>query len=174
MIGDILLFGWVLTILAALSTILMYVSKWKRDHIVFPLQGSLATDVPYIQLNIQGYPLNMIVDTGAATSIIKRNTLADMLNAEGFLYSFTNKGYNLVGVEGVEMNNPVYLLPFSDQDNAICEEFAVFDTDCIANFNDLCNVEIHGILGSSFFANYDCVIDYRNHMLTVKHEKKKA
>ena len=140
MITYILLILWALFIVAVLTVLFQKISA-------FEFKDFEETEIPYITMDIQGNMFNMIVDTGCAVSMLN----IPAINKCELLYQKTNKEVSLAA-----------LTDDSLESKAINVKFNIGK-----NFNKWHNIEIHGLLGSSFFDKNNCKIDYGNHSLTI-------
>ena len=124
-------------------------------------QNFHKTDIPYITLDVQGKPLNMIVDTGCGMSIISKDAVDNIDVQE------SPRKVALSALTADSMNPKVVVIPVNIDGKQIYEDFAVYEGSDIANFQKLYGITIHGLLGNEFFQNTDCHIDYSNHTVTM-------
>ena len=125
-------------------------------------QNFHKTDIPYITIDVQGKPLNMIVDTGCGMSLITKDAV------KGLSVEKSPRKVGLSALTSDAIVPDVVVIPITIDGKQVCEDFAVYDEDDIANFQKLYGITIHGLLGNEFFQITDCVIDYSTH--TVKME----
>lgn len=123
-------------------------------------QNFHKTDIPYITIEVQGKLLNMIVDTGCGMSIISKD-VASQLSVEE-----SPRQVSLSALTPDSLSPKVVVIPVSIDGREILEDFALYDSDDIANFRALYGITIHGILGNEFFQSTDCNIDYNKHTVT--------
>lgn len=160
MIGYVLLSLWALFIIVCLVEIAKKI-VWKRR--VFEFQNYNDVDIPFVTLNIQGNLMNMIVDTGCGVSILNE---AAIKNCE-LLYRNSDRKVSLSAMtdESVEMG--AKKISFNIGKKEVTEDFFIHNVSDFGNFNSMYGIECHGLLGSSFFNNYNCKIDFKKHTLTV-------
>jgi len=132
-----------------------------QGHRVFPFQNYDKTDIPYITIDIQGYSLNMLVDTGAGVSIISKEVLGVLS------YTESSRRVNVSAITEDSIPAEMVTIPFSIGKKQFSEDFIVYDKQNIANFQVLYGITIHGLLGNEFLENTGCKIDYKNHSITL-------
>lgn len=160
MIGYVLLSLWALFIIVCLVEIAKKI-VWKRR--IFEFQEFDNVDIPFVTINIQGNLMNMIVDTGCGVSMLSESAIKDC----ELLYRNSDRKVSLSAVtnESVEMN--AKKISFNIGKKEVTEDFFIHSADDFGNFRAQYGIECHGLLGSSFFNNYNCKIDYKKHTLTV-------
>ena len=125
-------------------------------------QNFHKTDIPYITLDVQGIPLNLIVDTGCGISIISRQA------AKKLSFEESPRKISLSALTSDSLKEPaVVVIPITVDNRQVYEDFVVYDNNDIANFQSNYGITIHGLLGNEFFQNTDCKIDYNNHTVTM-------
>lgn len=128
-------------------------------HYLF--QDFSKTDVPYIHLDIQGQTLNMLVDTGCAVSIIRKDVVDELQHEK------SPRKISLESLTPDSLATEVVSIPFKIGTQEVKEDFAVYDEKDIANFGILYGVDLHGILGGEFLQKTNCKIDYKKNILIV-------
>lgn len=112
-------------------------------------------DLPIITFMVGEKKLNFILDTGASYSLIDSNILCDIehekLNVESTVYGINGKeqdaGFARIALKYKEVN-------YSD-------EFQIVDLQApFSMLKEEHGVNLHGMLGSSFFQKYKYVIDF--------------
>ena len=124
-------------------------------------QNFHKVDVPYITVDVQGVPLNMIVDTGCGISLISRSVL------KSIPYEKSPRHINLSALTTDSVESGAVVIPVTVDDKVVKGDFGIIDEDDIANFQKFYGITIHGLLGSEFFQETDCVIDYNAHTVTL-------
>lgn len=122
-----------------------------------------VTEIPYITMDIQGNLFNMVVDTGCAVSLLN----VPSLKGCELLYKDINKAIDLSAVTSDKIEARGINIKFDIGKKEISEDFYLQNHEDFANFNKMHGITIHGLLGSSFFHNNNCRINYKNHQLEV-------
>lgn len=156
MITYILLILWALFIVAVLTILFQKISA-------FEFKDFEDTEIPYITMDIQGNMFNMIVDTGCAVSMLN----IPAINKCELLYQKTDKEVSLAALTDDSLESKAINVKFNIGKKEVSEDFYLQNHEDFANFNKWHNIEIHGLLGSSFFDKNNCKIDYGNHSLTI-------
>lgn len=120
------------------------------------------TEIPYITLDVQGKPLNMIVDSGCAVCLINKPAL------EGLEYEDSGMAIALSALTSDHVDSTSVKISIKIGGKTIGEDFFIQDLEDMGNFKKMHGIEIHGLLGSHFFDTYNCSIDYKKHCLIVK------
>lgn len=160
MITNILLLLWILFLLATPAVVLYNKYCLKTS---FAFQNFKITEIPYIVLDIQGNQLNMIVDTGCGISMINQQTIEEY----NLLCTDSGKSVSLSAVTSDQITANAVTIEFNIGNNEFKEDFFVHNTEDFGNFQAMHGIKIHGLLGSSFFDNYNCKIDYKKHSLII-------
>lgn len=158
MIINIIVFLWLLFVLAALG-IAIYNLKYGRQLFLF--QNYAKVDIPYIIIGIQGHPLNMIVDTGAAVSIICENALQNLS------FEPCQRSVQLNALTNESVPARMVTIPLTLKSSTLEEDFVVHPTEDLADFGHMHGITIHGILGNEFLERTGCRIDYKKHTVTL-------
>ena len=158
--NKLLVLIWVSFVILILLTIL-WKTYVKGTQYGFQKYGPI--DIPYVILNIQGHSLNMIVDSGCGTSILNKPAI-DKFN---LTYEKLNKGYSLSALTEESVNAGCILVEYKLNEENVVDEFSVYDTPDFGNFIQMYGIEIHGLLGTSFFDAHKCTIDFKEHCLII-------
>lgn len=158
MIPYIILSLWALFIVAVLIG-----AQKARKCTNFDFQNFGVTDIPYITLNIQGNLMNMIVDTGCGISMLVVPALKEM----ELLYKKSSKRVALSAITNDKVNAGAITVDFNIGKKKVTEDFYLQDYEDFGNFQKMYGITVHGLLGTSFFDNNNCRIDYKNHRLIV-------
>lgn len=132
----------------------IFIKKPKYDKISFKESLDL-TNVPIITFENNGRKLNFLLDTGSNRSLINAREL------ETCDYRDDNSYNKLVGIDGIERTVFNVHLPLKYKTSEYKELFQVTD---ISNLCDDAKretgVNLHGILGNTFFIKYKYIIDF--------------
>ena len=158
--NKLLVLIWVSFVILILLTIL-WKTYVKGTQYGFQKYGPI--DIPYVILNIQGHSLNMIVDSGCGTSILNKPAI-DKFN---LAYKKLNKGYALSALTEESINADCILVEYKLNEENVVDEFSVYNTPDFGNFIQMYGIEIHGLLGTSFFDAHKCTIDFKEHCLII-------
>ena len=150
---SILIFLWIAFILLFLS----YVARrFVHKSILYPFNNWDTIDTPYITLNIQEHDFNMIVDSGASVSIIRRDFIKN-LN-----YELSPRVIKMIALTDDGVNSDTITVPINVNGNEIKNDFVIYDGSDIANFEVKHGITIHGILGVEFFRKTGGIVDFTN------------
>lgn len=160
MITIVLILLWVLLMVAVL------IALYRRVYCsnVYEFKDYEKTEIPYVTVDIQGNPMNMVVDTGCAVSLLN---IPSISNCE-LLYRKSNNQVTLSAVTSEGLNAGGILVDFVIGKKKVTEEFFLHDTEDFANFNRMHGIHLHGLLGCSFFEKNNCSVDFKKHRLIVK------
>lgn len=129
---------------------------------VLKFQNFHKTDIPYITINVQDKPLNMIVDTGCGLSLIHKKVV-DTLKVEK-----SPRKISISALTDDSLSPEVVVIPITIDDTEVKEDFGIYNgPEDMANFQSLYGITIHGILGTEFFEKTNCRIDYKKHCLII-------
>lgn len=157
---NILFLVWLLFLLVVLAHLI----KLRLDYGAYPFQNYGEVDIPYITLDIQGNLFNMIVDTGCGVSIINEPALN---GCDELLYKESKKKVSLSAITSDSVESKGITVSFNIGKKTVTEDFFIHNTEDFGNFSKLYGIEIHGLLGSSFFDANNCKIDYKKHCLII-------
>lgn len=164
MITNIIIILWIAFILYLVYVLLnsIYIKNKKANNYMnnLPFQY-VYTDIPFITLNIQGKKYNMIVDSGAAVSIISESVL------ESLSYEESDKKYDLVAMTEEAVPSNVVIIPITVNGKEIREEFVRHPAEDIACYKSRYGVVIHGLLSYNFLKKAGCKIDFENKKFVV-------
>ena len=152
MICNILIFVGIILLLIALS----YIAKQHINSTAnYSFQSWEKSDLPFINIDVQGHSLNMITDSAAAVSIIRKEILKD-LN-----YEPSSRSVNLAALTDESVNSEVVAIPININGKEIKTDFVVYDSDDIACFRKH-GIIMDGLLGVEFFKATKGFIDFKN------------
>ena len=158
MITNIIFILWFVFIIMLLSAI---ARKLVNKSCILPFQNYDDTDIPYITLEIQGFQLNFLVDTGCGVSIILNSVL------QNIEYTESSRKVQLEALTSDSLHAGMVTIPININGKHIEEDFVLYDKQDIANFNVHYGITIHGILGNEFLDKTGCQIDYKNHIVVI-------
>lgn len=158
MMTDIIIFLWTVFLIITIC-ILIRNNYNKREKYYF--QNYTAVEIPYITIDVQGQPLNFIVDSGAAVSMITQRTLGHIS------YEPSPRKIEISATTNESIPANTVTIPITIKGNTIKEDFIVHSTDDLANFMVMHGIEAHGILGNEFFEKTKCRIDFKNHVVII-------
>jgi hypothetical protein len=152
MIYDIIiLLGIVLFLLIA-----SYIARrYMNNTADYSFQSWEKSDLPFITLDVQGHSLNMITDSAAAVSIIRKDVLKN-LN-----YEESSRSVNLAALTDESVNSEVVAIPININGKEVKTDFVVYDSDDIACFKRH-GIIMDGLLGVEFFKATKGLIDFKN------------
>ena len=113
------------------------------------------TELPIVTFRNNDKKFNFLLDTGATNSVINKSVLTDMVSSP------TGKKDTIYGSDGHREEVDIVSIGISYKDNTFDEEFYAKDLDAaFGNLKVSHGVNLHGILGNSFFQRYRYVIDF--------------
>ena len=138
----------------------IYWEDWRKVEIPFQYINDLI--IVEIRLNNSSFPLKFIFDTGAEHTILTKVEFAHLLGMR-----YTRK-FTIMGAD-MKTELHAYLIQNVnlklDKLYSPREAILVLEEDYF-RFEELVGVEIHGILGASFFRQFVIEIDYLNEKIT--------
>ena len=112
------------------------------------------TGLPIVSFTQNDKHFEFIIDTGAEYSIVNSNSLKDLcyveLDESGVIY----------GIEGNKKETSSIGVVLYIDNYEFTEVFQIVDVSGIDMINKLHNINVVGILGSTFLARYKFIIDY--------------
>ena len=152
MMCNILIFLGVVVVLILLA----YIARKHVDKTAkYSFQSWEKSDLPFISIDVQGHLLNMITDSAAAVSIIRKDSL------QGLQYEPSSRSVNLAALTDESVNSSVVAIPISVNGKEIKTDFVVYDSDDIACFRKH-GIIMDGLLGVEFFKATKGMIDFQN------------
>lgn len=119
----------------------------------YDFQSWEKADLPYITIDVQGHPLNMVTDSAAAISIIRREVLSNLE------YEQSTRKINLAALTDESLHSEVVTIPIHVNGKEIKTDFVVYDGDDIADFRRQ-GITMDGILGVEFFKVAKGIVDF--------------
>lgn len=110
--------------------------------------------LPIVKLTNNGQTFNFLIDTGASLSIIDSEVLSKLkyasLSTQGNAYGIDG---NIIEVNYVRMN-------LAHEKAGFIEDFQVMRLNAFDNLKKTNNIDLAGILGSSFLKRYNFIINF--------------
>ena len=121
----------------------------------YSFQSWEKSDLPFITIDVQGHKLNMITDSAAAVSIIRKDVLKNIS------YEPNSRSINLAALTDESVSSEVVAIPININGKEVKTDFVVYDSDDIACFKKH-GIIIDGLLGVEFFKATKGRIDFQN------------
>lgn len=115
------------------------------------------TDLPIITFYNNGRKLNFILDTGSNRSVLNIRELGNCV------YQKLNSTNELLGMDGIprEVENISLILSYNKREYA--EVFQAVDiSSALDSYKKESGVNVHGILGNTFFLKYRYILDFND------------
>jgi hypothetical protein len=149
---DILIFFGIALVFIALSFI---AKRYMNSTAKYSFQSWEKSDLPFITIDVQGHKLNMITDSAAAVSIIRKDVLKNLT------YDRSSRSVNLAALTDESVNSEVVAIPININGKEVKTDFVVYDSDDIACFKRH-GIIMDGLLGVEFFKATKGMIDFQN------------
>ena len=149
---DILIFFGIALVFVALFFI---VKRYMNSTAKYSFQSWEKSDLPFITIDVQGHKLNMITDSAAAVSIIRKDVLKNLT------YDRSSRSVNLAALTDESVNSEVVAIPININGKEVKTDFVVYDSDDIACFKKH-GIIMDGLLGVEFFKATKGMIDFQN------------
>jgi len=149
---DILIFFGIALVFIALSFI---AKRYMNSTAKYSFQSWEKSDLPFINIDVQGHSLNMITDSAAAVSIIRKDVLKNLT------YDRSSRSVNLAALTDESVNSEVVAIPITINGKEVKTDFVVYDSDDIACFKRH-GIIMDGLLGVEFFKATKGMIDFQN------------
>ena len=138
---------------AALALFAYLCVKAANKSLKYPFQSWEKSDLPFITIDVQGHSLNMITDSAAAVSVIRRDVL------ENLTYEPNSRNVNLASISGDGVKSEVVAIPINIKGKEIKTDFVVYDGNDIAGFRRH-GIIMDGILGVEFLKKTGGIVDF--------------
>ena len=149
---DILIFFGIALVFIVLSFI---AKRYMNSTAKYSFQSWEKSDLPFINIDVQGHSLNMITDSAAAVSIIRKDVLKNLT------YDRSSRSVNLAALTDESVNSEVVAIPITINGKEVKTDFVVYDSDDIACFKRH-GIIMDGLLGVEFFKATKGLIDFKN------------
>ena len=147
---------WLIIVIYAVTTLTRFFLN-RGKMLEFQSYGKI--DLPYVVIDIQGIPLNMIVDTGGGVSVLSSEIVAQLE------YEKSNRRISMSALTDDSIQSNTVIIPFKVNGKEIKEHFIPYAEGEIGNFSTLYGIQMHGILGNEFLNDTGCTIDYKKHAI---------
>lgn len=147
---------WLIIVIYATTVLVRFFLNRGR---MLEFQNYGRVDVPYVVIDIQGIPLNMIVDTGCGVSILSSEILEQLEHEE------SNRRISMSAMTDDSIRANTVTISFKVNGKEIKEHFIPYSNGEIGNFSTLYGIQMHGILGNEFLDKTGCTIDYKKHAI---------
>lgn len=152
MICDILIFLGIAVVIFILS----YGAKKHINSVAkYSFQSWEKSDLPFISIDVQGHKLNMITDSAAAVSIIRKDVLKDLT------FEDSSRKVSLESLTDDGIKSEVVVIPININGKEVRTDFVVYDSDDIGCFRKH-GIIMDGLLGVEFFKATKGMIDFQN------------
>ena len=139
-----------------IGSVLVLLKRTARNNKISFQETLALTDLPIVTFYNNGRKLNFILDTGASESVINECELSSCL------YEKVDEKRKLMGIDGNNrtVDNMVSLkLVRGIQE--FSEKFQVSNLSQVTTaIRNTCGVEVHGIIGNTFFTKYKYILDF--------------
>ncbi|WCF57347.1 aspartyl protease [Bacteroides phage PhiCrAssBcn19] len=153
----------VLVILACVAIIAEVVNLIMNRRKIDPKVGRISfresmdlVELPIVTFMNNGRKLNFLLDTGASYSSINEAAL------EGLSYVDTGETGFGIGIEGTVKEDRGYIrMDVGYRSQSYEDDFQVVDlSQAFGMIKQECGINLHGILGSTFFQKYKYVLNF--------------
>ena len=149
-----------LVLVALLCVIINGIEKYCRVHntSVMSFKESMdLTELPIVTFYNKGAKLNFLLDTGSDLSYINKSILSSLE------YKEVNESRNIISVGGNSQTLGCCDMTVTYKNQKFIDRFYISDLDeAFGAIKTETGVQIHGILGSKFFAKYKYILDFEN------------
>lgn len=132
-----------------------------KYHLSF---GIHKAKLPIIPIEIKEQYLCFILDTGSTCSLIDSNVVEyfkDIVEPVG--------DYYINGIEGTEHKVDMITLPFTFEGQTYKPKFCVKPLlDAFKGIEDESGIQVHGLLGTDFLLENQCIINFEELNLCIK------
>lgn len=140
--------------------------EWSKRINGISFKDSLKlTDLPVITLDNNGEKLNFLLDTGSNISHFNSEAANLLKDFE----SIDKEGQSIVTATGTSEADCWLRIPLGYKNQIFFEDFMLLDLkeafDTIQKEN---GIQIHGILGNSFFIKYGYILDFDSNTIYTK------
>ena len=128
-----------------------------NDNAISFKQGFELTDLPICTFYQNGKKLNFLLDTGSTDNVIDSNALGMIEHSK-----VENMKSNLYGLDGNKTEVPVCEITLQYKDNNYSFIYLISDMKtAFGNIKAESGVNLHGIIGSKFFNEFQYVLDFK-------------
>lgn len=151
----VIIIGFIITICSIY--LVGYLNKEKPNY-SFSFEDTLDVHkVPIVSFEHNGKTVNFIIDSGASQSLINTKSIKQ------FDYKLIeNASSSVYGVDGNRVKAALAHVELTKEKHKFKEVFQIMSIPGLDNMNQKSDIEIHGILGSSFLKRYQFLINYKH------------
>lgn len=133
-----------------------YCKQKKRENMSFREAMDLV-ELPVVTFYNKDTKLNFLLDTGSDLSYINKSVLSSLEYEEG------NESRNIISVGGNSQSLGCCDMTVTYRNQKFVDRFYISDLDeAFGAIKAETGVQIHGILGSKFFAKYKYILDFED------------
>lgn len=133
-----------------------YCKQKKRENMSFREAMDLV-ELPIVTFYNKDTKLNFLLDTGSDLSYINKSILPSLE------YKEINESRNIIGVGGNSQSLGCCDMTVTYRNQKFTDKFYISDLDeAFGAIKAETGVQIHGILGSKFFAKYKYILDFES------------
>ena len=133
-----------------------YCKQKKRENMSFREAMDLV-ELPIVTFYNKDTKLNFLLDTGSDLSYINKSVLPSLEYEEG------NESRNIISVGGNSQSLGCCDMTVTYKNQKFVDRFYISDLDeAFGAIKAETGAQIHGILGSKFFAKYKYVLDFKS------------
>lgn len=138
-----------------------YTFTGKKDKISLPFEK--INNLIVIRVTMNGFPIKLILDTGAGTTILTSKELCSMIGIP------LNKPVKIPVIGQADSLDAYYVSGVKLEIGEISNHNSnlIIFKDDIINLSHFMGKEVHGILGIEIFREHQIRIDYHNKMITI-------
>lgn len=151
---------WTLLVVAVSMLFLYY---FTNRGMKYDFQHYDELEMPYVTVNIQDIPMNLLIDTGCTISMLNKPSFEN----HELLYQDTGKRLALTAVTSQEVVSNTIIIKYNIGKKEVEDEFFVRNEKDFAGYQKKHNITIDGLIGAAFLDKYNCVVDFRKHKLII-------
>lgn len=142
-------------IIAKVVNLIMNLKGANPVHRISFKESLDLTQLPIITLINGDKKFNFLLDTGASYSVVNEAVLEDLQ------YEETGEKGTLYGIDGNIKESGYIKMDVQYKDQVYEESFQVVDlSQSFGNIKEEFGINLHGVLGSSFFQKYRYILDF--------------
>lgn len=148
----------ILAVIVIFAVIFNGIEDYSKDREAMSFREAMdLVDLPVITFYNENTKLNLLLDTGSSMNVINSTILANLVYIElkdsGIVYGMEG---NTIDVEYISMS-------ITHGKDSYSSTFQIVDMQkAFDKIKSEYGVQIHGILGSSFFKEYEYMLDFKS------------
>ena len=148
----------IIAVIAVIGVLINGIEDYTRDRKAMSFRETMdLVDLPIITFYNKNTKLNFLLDTGSSMNVINSNILKTLtftkLEGSGTIY----------GMEGNEVVIEYISMDITYGDDSYTSTFQSVDMQkSFDKIKEEYGIQVHGILGSSFFKEYEYVLDFES------------